>query len=171
MALNCSRCGLVVPTGGHSCPSCGLPVTLARTGFAMPPATAPATRILGASPVPFSAAPATIAVGAMFGLVVAKTGATIYLPAPVRTYLVGRSDARSGFFPDIDLAPHGAGTGVSRQHARLHACGAEGLSLEVVTTSTMTYVNQRPCVSYEVVALQHGDDLLFGDFSLRILMT
>ncbi|MFQ3663662.1 MAG: hypothetical protein SNJ69_14875, partial [Chloroflexaceae bacterium] len=95
--------GSVPPQPAYPPPRPVAPVT--PPSVSHPPPVAPAT------PPRTTLAPAR--------LVVQPSGAVVALPAAPQA-LVGRADAVSNFFPDVDLTDHdGINLGVGRRHARL----------------------------------------------------
>lgn len=83
-------------------------------------------------------------------------------------YIIGRSDSKSSYIPDIDLAPfHALEQGVSRRHAALvHHQG----HLHVLDLSSVngTFLNGERLASEVPYALSSGDKLLLGNLNLLI---
>jgi pSer/pThr/pTyr-binding forkhead associated (FHA) protein len=83
-------------------------------------------------------------------------------------YIIGRSDSKSSYIPDIDLAPFRAlEHGVSRRHAALvHHQG----QLHVLDLSSVngTFLNGERLASEVPYALSSGDKLLLGNLNLLI---
>ncbi|MCI0710387.1 MAG: FHA domain-containing protein [Chloroflexi bacterium] len=87
---------------------------------------------------------------------------------PTAEMMVGRSDAKSNHYPDIDLTPFGAlEEGVSRTHARLRRDG------DTVTVSDMdsvngTYLNGQKLRPHMPRIVRDGDEIRFGRMVLHI---
>lgn len=83
-------------------------------------------------------------------------------------YIIGRSDSRSTFIPDIDLAEYKAlEKGVSRRHAvflRRH----DRLVLLDLGSVNGTFLNSRRLKPDEPYALNIGDKLGFGDLTVLV---
>jgi len=75
--------------------------------------------------------------------------------------IIGREDPLDGIYPDIDLTPHDADTGVSRQHASLHEQGGQWFIKDLASTN-YTIVNRRRLTAHEDFLLEDGDELRFG---------
>ncbi|KAB2822891.1 MAG: FHA domain-containing protein [Candidatus Dadabacteria bacterium] len=83
-------------------------------------------------------------------------------------YIIGRSDSKSSYIPDIDLAPfHALEQGVSRRHAALvrHQGQLHVLDLSSVNG---TFLNGERLASEVPYALSSGDKLILGNLSLLI---
>ena len=71
--------------------------------------------------------------------------------------VVGRSDALSGVFPEVDLSPYGAdAAGVSRHHARLSREGDQ-YWIEDLNSVNLTYLNDQRLTPDRRVRLKDGD--------------
>lgn len=76
--------------------------------------------------------------------------------------IIGRSDKKTGFLPDIDLAPEGdAGQNVSRRHAKLYIIGGE-TSVEDLGSVKGTKVNGTRLELGKIVPLKPGDQIWIG---------
>ncbi len=83
-------------------------------------------------------------------------------------YIIGRSDSKSSYIPDIDLAPFRAlEQGVSRRHAALvrHQGQLHVLDLSSVNG---TFLNGERLASEVPYALSSGDKLLLGNLNLLV---
>jgi pSer/pThr/pTyr-binding forkhead associated (FHA) protein len=82
--------------------------------------------------------------------------------------VVGRADAVSNFFPDVDLTPHGAlDTGVGRRHARLLVQGG-ALLVEDLDSTNGTFLNGARLAPRQPAPLGAGDELRLGNLALRV---
>ncbi len=91
-------------------------------------------------------------------LVITETG--LRLPVFVgeqASLVVGRADALSGVFPEIDLSPYGAeAAGLSRHHARLTRKDDQ-YWLEDLNSVNLTYLNDQRLTPDRPVRLKDGD--------------
>ncbi|HEX2908732.1 MAG TPA: FHA domain-containing protein [Phototrophicaceae bacterium] len=86
----------------------------------------------------------------------------------VAGYIIGRSDSKSSYIPDIDLAAfHALEKGVSRRHAALvrHQGTLHVLDLSSVNG---TFLNGERLASEVPYPLTAGDKLLLGNLSLNV---
>jgi pSer/pThr/pTyr-binding forkhead associated (FHA) protein len=98
--------------------------------------------------------------------VVQKSGAAFDL-AGKSSALVGREDAPSNSFPDIDLTPFGAEEGgVSRLHARLSQSGDQW-SIEDLESTNFTFVNGKRIQPKTPTPLNDGAEIRLGRVALR----
>lgn len=99
-------------------------------------------------------------------LVVAASGATIRLPAAAQA-IVGRGDAVSNYYPDVDLNPHGAlDNGVGRRHLRLLVQGGQ-LLIEDLDSTNGTMLNGQRLAPRQPQPLRDGDQIVVGKLLLR----
>jgi pSer/pThr/pTyr-binding forkhead associated (FHA) protein len=85
--------------------------------------------------------------------------------------VVGREDAPSNSFPDIDLTPYGAEEGgVSRLHARLTLSG-EDWAIEDLESTNFTFVNRKRIAPKTPTPLSDGDEIRLGRVGLRFKTT
>jgi pSer/pThr/pTyr-binding forkhead associated (FHA) protein len=99
-------------------------------------------------------------------LVVQKSGSAFDL-AGKTSVLIGREDAPSNSFPDIDLTPYGAEeNGVSRLHARLSESGGQWM-IEDLESTNFTFVGGRRIQPKTPTPLSDGAEIRLGRLSLR----
>jgi pSer/pThr/pTyr-binding forkhead associated (FHA) protein len=83
------------------------------------------------------------------------------------TVVLGREDAPSNSFPDIDLTPYGAEEGgVSRLHARLILSGNDW-AIEDLESTNFTFVNRKRIAPKTPTPLNDGDEIRLGRVGLR----
>lgn len=81
--------------------------------------------------------------------------------------LIGREDAVSNIFPDIDLTPHsGEEGGVGRRHARIVYSGGQYM-IEDLNSINFTFVNKQKIAPRTPTALRDGDEIRLGRVVLR----
>ena len=100
-------------------------------------------------------------------LIVKATGATLSLPAQPQA-VIGRGDAVSNFFPDIDLTAHGAlDGGVGRRHVRLFIQGGQ-LMAEDLNSVNGSALNGQKLQPHQPRVLSGGDVLTLGRVALEV---
>ena len=99
-------------------------------------------------------------------LIVAANGAALPLPGAVQA-IVGRNDAVSNFYPDIDLTPYGAlDQGVGRRHLRLFVQSGQ-VMVEDLDSTNGTMFNGQKLAARQPQPLRDGDQLQVGRLLLR----
>ncbi len=100
-------------------------------------------------------------------IVIVENGRQIALPLN-KEVNVGRLDAASGSFPDVDLtADGGLEKGVSRRHVKIFRRGAQ-VFIEDLGSVNGTYLNRKRLTPYLPNRLKDGDEVQLGKLSLRI---
>lgn len=81
--------------------------------------------------------------------------------------LLGREDAVSNIYPDIDLTPHGGEEGgVSRLHAKIYLQGGQYM-IEDQNSTNATFVNRQKLEPKTPTPLNNGDEIRLGRVALR----
>jgi len=81
--------------------------------------------------------------------------------------LIGREDAVSNIFPDVDLTPHGGEEGgVSRMHARIFVESGQYL-LEDENSTNFTFLNRQKLAAKTPTQLHDDDEIKLGRVLLR----
>jgi len=115
-------------------------------------------------------APAPVAALGQPHLIVENNGTTFDL-AGKAIFVLGREDAPSNSFPDIDLTPFGAEEGgVSRLHARLTRSG-DDWSIEDLESTNFTFINRKRVTPKTPTPLADGDEIRLGRIGLRFKTT
>jgi len=158
----CPACGAVVQPTDTFCEFCdaalvsGQPVDSGAVPAGAP--AQPAAPVAQPQPAPVPAAPVPAATLAR--LVIPDSG--LELPISAQETLVGREDAISGIFPDIDLTPHGGEQGgVSRRHFKITQRGSQFL-IEDLNSTNFTMVNRQRLQPGSPLALSDGDEIRAG---------
>ena len=81
--------------------------------------------------------------------------------------LIGREDAVSNIFPDVDLTPHGGEEGgVSRMHARIFSENGQYM-LEDEDSTNFTFLNRQKLAPKTPTPLHDNDEIKLGRILLR----
>jgi hypothetical protein len=154
----CPSCGSLNPAGESFCSNCG-----AMLGTTDAATSAPA---VAASPV--AAAPvASSAPAALSARLVVEADNQEFDLSGKDNVMIGREDAVSNIFPDVDLTPHGGEEGgVSRMHARIFV--ENGLyMLEDENSTNFTFLNRQKLTAKTPMALHDNDEIKLGRVLLR----
>jgi len=82
-------------------------------------------------------------------------------------YTVGRTDAASRSYPDIDLTPYNAvDAGVSRRHAKITRLGQDRYYIMDLSSTNYTHVNGERMEPFEPRVLSDGDEIFLGTLKL-----
>ncbi len=158
-AVTCANCGTPNQAGESFCSNCGTPLNAAP-----PVQAAPAVAY---APPPMPAAPAAPVATATQAQVVVESDNTSFDLAGKAESLIGREDAVSNIFPDIDLTPHsGEDGGVGRRHARILYSGNQYL-LEDLNSINFTFLNKQKLAPKTPTPLKDGDEIRLGRVVLR----
>ena len=83
-------------------------------------------------------------------------------------YMIGRGDAESGVFPEIDLEPFDTEAKVSRKHAVLKI-SHNSATIEDVGSLNGTFVNRKPRLAVNTKQqLQSGDEIAIGATFMKV---
>jgi len=168
----CPSCGAQNPAGEAFCSNCGANMQAAPAAVdanpasPMPPAPAPAPvpdldSTPAAPPVMPSAATALAA-----RLIVEADNQEFDLSGK-DTIVIGREDAVSNIFPDVDLTPHGGEEGgVSRLHARIFVENGQYM-LEDENSTNFTFLNRQRLAGKTPTPLHDNDEVKLGRVLLR----
>src|SRR5215469_16633932 len=153
----CPSCGAVNPAGESFCSNCGS--MLGAPAAAAAPA--PVDTATPAAPV-MTAAPAVLTAR----LVVEADNQEFDLSGK-DLVVIGREDAVSNIFPDVDLTPHGGEEGgVSRLHARIFVENGQYM-LEDENSTNFTFLNRQKLTAKTPTQLHDDDEIKLGRVLLR----
>lgn len=156
----CPSCGAENPAGEAFCSNCGVSM-LAAPAASPVPAAAPV-----AAPDPVMAAPAPVASGLTARLIVEADNQEFDISGKDHI-TVGREDAVSNIFPDVDLTDHGGEEGgVSRLHARIYVENGQYV-LEDENSTNYTFLNRQRLTGKTPTPLHDDDEIRFGRVLLR----
>lgn len=194
----CPQCGSAVIPGEAFCDECGAPLLVPapaaqQVGSGIPPQSAyPAPQPVvpppvvpptlapnpAPPPVPAPSAPpagrlsplagaATRSSFAAGNLLIPARSVSLPLPAAEQV-VIGRTDAISGVYPDIDLTPYeGIERGVGRRHVRLTLQQGQAF-IEDLSSTNGTYLNGQRIPSRMPYPINSSDELRLGTLVLRL---
>ena len=106
-------------------------------------------------------APVTAAAESNLKIVLKDSGQEVSLPDKAEI-IMGREDAVSGIFPDVDFTPFGGDEGgVSRLHAKILKEG-DVYKIEDLGSTNATVLNKQRLSPHTPVTLKTGDEIRFG---------
>lgn len=145
----CSSCGAMNPAGEAFCSNCG-----SMLGAPAPATAAPAS------------APAVAAIALTARLIVEADNQEFDLSGKDNV-VIGREDAVSNIYPDVDLTPHGGEEGgVSRLHARIFFDNGQYM-LEDENSTNFTFLNRQKLAGKTPMPLHDNDEVRLGRVLLR----
>lgn len=158
----CPSCGATNPAGEAFCSNCG--VNLMGT---------PAEAAAGASPVappPPTAAPVvapTVPPAGLEARLITEADNQEFDLSGKDTITIGREDAVSNVYPDVDLTAHGGEDGgVSRLHARIFFENGQYM-LEDENSTNFTFLNRQRLAGKTPTPLHDNDEIRLGRIQLR----
>ena len=158
----CANCGASSPAGEAFCSNCGNPL-----GSAAPaPAVAVAPDPVSVAAPDASAAPVATAAPALTARLVVEADNQEFDLSGKDNIIIGREDAVSNIFPEVDLTPHGGEEGgVSRLHARIFVENGQYM-LEDENSTNFTFLNRQKLAGKTPTVLHDNDEIKLG----RVLM-
>ncbi len=165
----CPTCGTMNPAGEAFCSNCGGSMSAAPPAAAGTPA-APAPAPEAAPP----SAPDQVAAVAPAGLharLIVEADNQEFDLSGKDNIMIGREDAVSNIFPDVDLTPHGGEEGgVSRLHARIFIENGQYM-LEDENSTNFTFLNRQRLTGKTPTPLHDNDEIKLGRVLLRFKTT
>jgi hypothetical protein len=164
----CPSCGATNPAGEAFCSNCGVNLlgtpaaASTNTATSAPPAPTPEPAIAPAQEPAMAAAPAALSAR----LIVEADNQEFDLGGKDNV-MIGREDAVSNIFPDVDLTPHGGEEGgVSRLHARIFVESGQYM-LEDENSTNFTFLNRQRLTGKTPTPLHDNDEIKLGRVLLR----
>ncbi|SRR5579885_933808 len=146
----CPSCGAINPAGEAFCSNCG-----SMLGAPAPAATS--------APAAAPAAPAT----ALTARLIVEADNQEFDLSGKDNIVIGREDAVSNIYPDVDLTPHGGEEGgVSRLHARIFYDNGQYM-LEDENSTNFTFLNRQKLPGKTPTPLHDNDEIRLGRVLLR----
>lgn len=164
----CPSCGAMNPVGEAFCSNCGAPLLGASAPATAAPSSAPpvAPTSQPAAPPEPAVAPAAAPAGMQARLIVEADQSEFDISGKDNV-VIGREDAVSNIFPDIDLSPHGGEEGgVSRLHARIFVESGQYM-LEDENSTNFTFLNRQRLAGKTPTLLHDNDEIKLGRVLLR----
>jgi hypothetical protein len=159
----CPSCGATNDAGEAFCSTCGqsmLGAPVAVSSPAVPVAAEPADAVADATPAP-------VAASALLARLIVEADNQEFDLGGKDNVLIGREDAVSNIFPDVDLTPHGGEEGgVSRLHARIFNENGQYM-LEDENSTNFTYLNRQRLAGKTPTQLHDNDEIKLGRVLLR----
>src|SRR5260370_21854987 len=119
------------------------------------------------SPAPAAAPVMSSAPAALIAKIIVESDNQEFDLSGKDNVLIGREDAVSNIFPDVDLTPHGGEEGgVSRLHAHIFVENGQYM-LEDENSTNFTFLNQQKLTGKSPVALNFNADIKLGLVLLR----
>jgi hypothetical protein len=160
MTVRCSQ-GHENPDGSMFCDECG--ERLDQGAQVSAPAAAPIAPPPAPTPAPVPAAP--VATVTPIKLVVEADNYVFDLTGKSEI-TIGREDAVSNIYPDVDLTNHGGEEGgVSRLHAKIYNQGAQYM-IEDQNSTNFTFVNKQKLAPKTPTPIKEGDEIRLGRVAL-----
>lgn len=152
----CPSCGSINPAGEAFCSNCG----------SMLGAPAPAVGGVAAAATHAAVSPAAAAPALTARLIVEADNQEFDLSGK-DNIVIGREDAVSNIYPDVDLTPHGGEEGgVSRLHARIFYDNGQYM-LEDENSTNFTFLNRQKLAGKTPMPLHDNDEVRLGRVLLR----
>ncbi len=162
----CPSCGSANAAGELFCSNCGSPLSSAAP-VATAPAPAPAAPDLTPSPAAAPVATAAPAAPALTARLIVEADNQEFDLSGKDTIVIGREDAVSNIYPDVDLTPHGGEEGgVSRLHARIFVENGQYM-LEDENSTNFTFLNRQKLTPKTPTVLHDDDEIKLGRVLLR----
>lgn len=167
----CPSCGASNPAGEAFCSNCGVsllgaPAPVAQQEAPAAPTAAPEPQAAPVTPQPGPGAPVAAPAAMQARLIVEADNQEFDLGGK-DNITIGREDAVSNIYPDIDLTPHGGDEGgVSRLHARIFLENGQYM-IEDENSTNFTYVNRQRLAAKTPTPLNDNDEIRLGRVLLR----
>lgn len=162
----CPSCGSINAPGEAFCSNCGVSLIGAPSAAASPagPAIVAAPDVsVAPAPTPAPAAAPT----ALSARLIVEADNQEFDISGKDTILIGREDAVSSIYPDVDLTPHGGEEGgVSRMHARVFVENGQYM-LEDENSTNFTFLNRQRLNGKTPTPLHDNDEIRLGRVLLR----
>lgn len=163
----CPSCGAENPAGEAFCSNCGVSLlgAPAPAAVSQAPAVEPVQPAPAAPAAPVAAAPAAPA--ALQARLIVEADNQEFDLSGKDNITIGREDAVSNIYPDVDLTPHGGEEGgVSRLHAHIFNENGQYL-LEDENSTNFTFLNRQRLAPKTPTPLNDNDEVRLGRVLLR----
>ena len=159
----CPSCGATNPAGEAFCSNCG-----SMLGAPPVDTSTPAPAVQAApSPAPAPEPAVASAPAALNARLIVEADNQEFDLSGKDNILIGREDAVSSIFPDVDLTPNGGEEGgVSRMHARIFVENGQYM-LEDENSTNFTFLNRQKLAPKTPTPLHDNDEIKLGRVLLR----
>jgi hypothetical protein len=159
----CPSCGAINPPGEAFCSNCGASLLGAPAQATAPSTAVPPTP----EAAPVAAAVAPTAPPTLNARLIVEADNQEFDLSGKDNVLIGREDAVSNIFPDVDLTPHGGEEGgVSRMHARIFTDNGQYM-IEDENSTNFTFLNRQRLAPKTPTPLNDNDEIKLGRVLLR----
>jgi len=171
--IRCEGCQAEHLVGTLFCDQCGHPLAAAQvvgTGYRLNryPDVASAYPARTTRAAPSRAGHYSASLKGRLALLVPTFKEPFVLPVEGEV-LIGRTDASTGIFPELDLTAAGGVTaGVSRRHARIRLSHNQSL-IEDLGSLNCTFLNRQPLTANTPTPFKAGDELRLGSMVLKVI--
>lgn len=156
----CPSCGAANPAGEAFCSNCGVSLMGAPAPVNVAPTPTP-------PPVQAPAAVASTAAPALQARLIVEADNQEFDLSGKDNITMGREDAVSNIYPDVDLTAHGGEEGgVSRLHARIFVENGQYM-LEDENSTNFTFLNRQRLAAKTPTPLNDNDEVRLGRVLLR----
>ncbi|QBD80671.1 FHA domain-containing protein [Ktedonosporobacter rubrisoli] len=165
----CPSCGATNPAGEAFCSNCGVSLLGAPAPAAEPaPQHVPTPEPVAEQDATIIPAPAAApAAGALQARLIVEANNQEFDLSGKDNISIGREDAVSNIYPDVDLTPQGGEEGgVSRLHARIFYENGQYM-LEDENSTNYTFLNRQRLVAKTPTPLNDNDEVKLGRVLLR----
>jgi hypothetical protein len=160
----CPSCGATNPAGEAFCSNCGS--MLGAPPVADTSTPAPAVSV-APSPAPAPEPAVASAPAALNARLIVEADNQEFDLSGKDNILIGREDAVSNIFPEVDLTPNGGEEGgVSRMHARIFVENGQYM-LEDENSTNFTFLNRQKLAPKTPTPLHDNDEIKLGRVLLR----
>jgi hypothetical protein len=164
----CPSCGAQNPAGEAFCANCGVSMLGGPAPAAVdtnPASAAPPAPLATPEPAVATAVPAAPA--ALSARLIVEADNQEFDLGGKDNVVIGREDAVSNIFPDVDLTPHGGEEGgVSRLHARIFVENGQYM-IEDENSTNFTFLNRQRLAGKTPTELHDNDEIKLGRVLLR----
>ncbi len=168
----CPSCGAQNPAGEAFCSNCGANMlaasapAAANANSASPMPSIPAS-VPDLDSTPAAAPVMSAAATALAARLIVEADNQEFDLSGKDSVVIGREDAVSNIFPDVDLTPHGGEEGgVSRLHARIFVENGQYM-LEDENSTNFTFLNRQRLAGKAPTPLHDNDEVKLGRVLLR----
>ena len=162
----CPSCGATNPAGEAFCSNCGVSLL----GGPAPASVAPAPSQAPVDDQQAAPAAASVSTAAPAGLqarLIVEADNQEFDLGGKDNISIGREDAVSNIYPDVDLTPHGGEEGgVSRLHARIFVDNGQYM-LEDENSTNFTFLNRQRLAAKTPTPINDNDEIRLGRVLLR----